>query len=196
MTLDDRHARKHAPKMPKVLNLRDINRLSAGAGLDLKQNEDATTGQGFTPSALSGLPAAFSHAESTSKFGAANMTASKTQRQLPILKTDRSSTSNYLNAAISSRDLLQSQLNRKSSNPQFQALNLAPYQKESRDFVKQRQRAQRLSKSSLAGMEPAQKDYPLTHRDRANDEEMPDFEDAGGRNREAGRATDRGNLIS
>jgi len=55
MTLNDHHARKHAPKIPKILNLREINRLSAGAGPDLKQNEDTTTGERFTPSALSGL---------------------------------------------------------------------------------------------------------------------------------------------
>ena len=62
--------------------------------------------------------------------------------------------------------------------------------------MKQRQAAQRVFKSSLAGMGPAQKDHPLTHRDGANDEEMPDFEDASQRNQEAGRVTDRKNLKS
>ena len=121
---------------------------------------------------------AFSHAELTSKFGAGNLVASKTQGHMPILNTDRGATSNYLNAAIDSRDLLQTHFKGKSSNPQFQALNLAPYQKESRDFVKQRRLPQRAIKSSLAGLGPVQKDHALTQRDGPNEQTTANFEGA------------------
>ena len=53
----------------------------------------------------------------------------KSHRNLPTLKTDRSQLLSFLNVDIE----------RKHSNPQFQALNLAPYQKESREFIHQRQ---------------------------------------------------------
>jgi len=89
-TLDDHlHHRKSAPKIPKILNLHEINKLSAGAGLDPNQNEGESTAERFTPSHPSGLQVAFSHADLTSKLGAANMVASKSQRQLPALNTDR-----------------------------------------------------------------------------------------------------------
>lgn len=62
------------------------------------------------------------------------------------LKTDRaSSTLNILNAAASSRDLLK----RQASNPQFQKLNMAPYLKESREFVKGRQSSRGGARSAL-----------------------------------------------
>ena len=65
----------------------------------------------------------------------------------------------FANAAISSRDLLQ----RQSANPQFQLLNMAPYLKESRQYVKEHELLQRTSGGSLdLGGGPVR--APLTSR--------------------------------
>jgi len=89
-------------------------------------------------------------------LGTSALVASKSLRQLPSLTShNQVATSNFLNAAISSKDILQTHIDRETTNPQFQRLNLAPYLKESRDFVNSRRSAQAASANPLALQEVA-----------------------------------------
>ena len=77
----------------------------------------------------------------------------------PTIETDRSTaTQDFTNIALNSQRLLR----RQASNPQFQRLNMAPYLKESRDFVKQRHSSRGANRSSLEVEQPA--GVPLTAR--------------------------------
>ena len=84
------------------------------------------------------------------------------QQSHSALNTERpNATQNFLNATISSREL---------HNPQFQKLNMAPYLKESREFVKargaQRAGSRGAVRTALAGLDGTKEgaSTSFTHR--------------------------------
>ena len=117
------------------------------------QSQSALDAAKMPLSAIDGMRAkALGQSGTPSKMqlGAAGLPVSKSLRQLPSLKPqNQAATNDFLNAAISSQDILQTHIDREAANPQFQRLNMAPYLKESRDFVNSRRSAQRASANSL-----------------------------------------------
>jgi len=61
--------------------------------------------------------------------------------------------SNFLNTAISSRELQGVKGHIFPDDPQFQKLNMAPYLRESREFVKAREASRGAVRSALAGVD-------------------------------------------